>query len=214
MNWCGIWNVCENASLCPLKYIVQKLHLKKTCFPSFSFLFLFFCFCFCLFVFLFVLLFCDLALFCFCFYIFYWLLSFQEKHKNTKQQKTKTTNPTKIRVEPKCSRRVINTYILWNTNHVTHISKTCLTPLCAGKHESRDAHHQMADRGWRLDVRRCHVIILKALLCIMVGGQIGICSLYDKLSFVNVEKKSKCIEETTPSYFFRSYATNHDFQLG
>jgi hypothetical protein len=89
-----------------------------------------------------------------------------------------------------------------------------LTPLCAGKHESRDAHHQLADRGWRLDVRRCHVIILKALLCIMVGDQIGICSLYDKLSFVNVEKKSKCIEETTPSYFFRSYATNHDFQLG
>jgi superfamily II DNA/RNA helicase len=40
------------------------------------------------------------------------LLAFQAKQKNTKQQKTKRTNPTKIRVEPKCSRRVINTYIL------------------------------------------------------------------------------------------------------
>ena len=47
----------------------------------------------------------------------------------------------------------------------------------------------------------------------MVGDQIGICPFYDKLSFVNVEKKSKCIEETTTSYFFRSYVTNHDFQL-
>jgi hypothetical protein len=43
-------------------------------------------------------------------------------------------------------------------------------------------------RGRPLAVRRCHVIILKALLCIIVGGQIGIRSLYDKLSFVNLEK--------------------------
>ena len=44
-------------------------------------------------------------------------------------------------------------------------------------------------RGRPLDVRRCHVIILKALLCIIVGGQIGIRSLYDKLSFVNLENE-------------------------
>ena len=44
-------------------------------------------------------------------------------------------------------------------------------------------------RGRPLDVRRCHVIILKALLCIIVGGQIGIRSLHDKLSFVNLEKE-------------------------
>ena len=202
---------------CVLSAILSNKSIWKTYVFFFSFFLLFTCFwLFFLVILPFLKLFFLFMLvwFCFCFYIFYWLLAFQAKQKNTKQQKTKRTNPTKIRVEPKCSRRVINTYILWNINHVTHISKTWLTPLCAGKHESRDAHHQLADRGWRLDVRRCHVIILKSLLCIMVGGQIGICSLYDKLSFVNVEKKSKCIEETTPSYFFRSYATNHDFQLG
>jgi hypothetical protein len=46
--------------------------------------------------------------------------------------------------------------------------------------QSRDAQHVLM---WIIEDA-----LLKALLCIIVGGQIGIRSLYDKLSFVNLEK--------------------------
>ena len=178
---------------CVLSAILSNNSIGKTYVFFFSFFFLFTCFWgfFCYFTFFQIICFSFLCLFGFVFVFAFFIgcLLFKQNTKNTKQQKTKMMNPTKIRVEPKCSRRVINTYLLWDTHHVTHISKTCLTPLCEGKHESRDAHHQVADRGWRIDVWRCQIIILKALLCFMVGGQKGICSLYDKLSFVNVEKK-------------------------
>jgi hypothetical protein len=48
----------------------------------------------------------------FLFLIFFIRCFLVKQNKNTKQQKTKATIPTKIRVEPKCSGRVINTYVL------------------------------------------------------------------------------------------------------
>ena len=128
-----------------------KVYCPKTTFEKhmFSFLFFFLSFWFCLFVclFMFVFVFCDFALFVFlslklfflyvCLLVFFLLLvvCLSIKTKNTKQQKRKTTNSTKIWVEPKCSGRVINTYLLYDTQHVIHIFKTCLTPLYAGRHE-------------------------------------------------------------------------------
>ena len=67
----------------------------------------------------------------------HWIHKTQDEEKNTTQKIKKTNNldPPKTEGEPRCSQMVSSSCLLYDTRYVTHIIKTCWTPLYTKKHK-------------------------------------------------------------------------------